>query len=108
MVLLCGVEEAGRGPLIGPMVMCGVTIDEKDESKLATIGVKDSKLLSPIARERIYKKIIGLVKDFKVEIIPPEQIDAALQSATLNLNWLEAKTSSIIINFAINFSIISY
>ncbi len=99
MVLLCGIEEAGRGPLIGPMVMCGVVIDEKDEFKLAAIGVKDSKLLTPLSRERIHKKIIGLVKDFKLEIISPEEIDAALQSATLNLNWLEARKSADIINY---------
>ena len=37
MVLICGVEEAGRGPVIGPLVVCGVLIDEKDESKLKEI-----------------------------------------------------------------------
>ncbi len=99
MVLLCGIDEAGRGPIIGPMVMCGVVIEEKDELKLAAIGARDSKLLSPKAREITYKKIIGIVKDYKVEIISPEEIDAALKSATLNLNWLEAHKTAAIVNY---------
>lgn len=98
-MLLCGIEEAGRGPVIGPMVMCGVLIEEKEEIKLAGIGVRDSKLLSPRSREFLYKKIIGLVKDYKVEIITPEEIDAAIQSPTLNLNWLEARKTAAILNY---------
>lgn len=98
-MLLCGIEEAGRGPVIGPMVMCGVLIDEKDELKLVAVGARDSKLLSPRARELVYKKIIGLVKDYKVVAISPQEIDAAIQSPTLNLNWLEAKKTSEIVNY---------
>lgn len=98
-MLLCGIEEAGRGPVIGPMVMCGVLIDEKDELKLVAVGARDSKLLSPRVRELVYKKIIGLVKDYKVVAISPQEIDAAIKSPTLNLNWLEAKKTSEIVNY---------
>ncbi len=98
MTLLCGVEEAGRGPVIGPMVMCGITIDEKKEKDLKKIGAKDSKLLTPKQREYLYKKIIAIVKDYKVEILSPKMIDDALNSPDLNLNWLEALTSAKIIN----------
>ncbi len=51
MTLICGLEEAGRGPVIGPLVVCGVLVDEKDEWRLKRIGVKDSKLLSAKKRE---------------------------------------------------------
>ena len=98
MVIICGVEEAGRGPVIGPMVMCGVLIDEKDSSKLKAIGVKDSKLLTPMQREQLFNKIKEIVKEYEIVIIPASDIDDALESEHLNLNWLEAITSAKIIN----------
>ncbi len=97
MKLICGVEEAGRGPVIGPMVMCGLTIDEKKEPMLKKIGAKDSKLLSPKQREFLYKKILTIVKKSEVVILRAWQVDAALQDPKLNLNWLEALTSAKII-----------
>lgn len=98
MALICGVEEAGRGPVIGPMVMCGVVIDEKDEKKLKTIGVKDSKQLTPKQREDMFDKIKKMVVSCEIVFVMPDEIDKALRSADLNLNWLEALTSAKIIN----------
>jgi len=98
MVLLCGVEEAGRGPVIGPLVMCGVLIDEKDEAKLKSIGAKDSKLLTPRTRELLFDQIKSMVKAHKIIIIPPAEIDKILLSKDSNLNWLEADTSAKLIN----------
>ena len=46
MTLICGIDDAGRGPVIGPMIMAGVLIEENDLDKLKSIGVKDSKLLT--------------------------------------------------------------
>ena len=98
MALLCGIEEAGRGPVIGPLVMCGVLIEEKDEAKLKSIGAKDSKLLTPKTRELLFDQIKGMIKDYKIIIIPPAEIDKVLLSKDSNLNWLEADTSAKIIN----------
>ena len=98
MVIVCGVEEAGRGPVIGPMVLAGVIIDEQDEQQLIDIGVKDSKLLSPKQREDLYDKISMIAKNFFIVIISPEEIDDALNNPDMNLNLLEAKTSAKIIN----------
>ena len=98
MVLLCGVEEAGRGPVIGPLVMCGVLIDEKDEDKLRAIGAKDSKLLTPRTREILFDQIKNMVKDYKIIITQPAEIDKVLLSKDSNLNWLEADTSAKLIN----------
>jgi len=93
--MLLGIDEAGRGPVLGPLVMAGAMID--DEKKLENLGIKDSKLLLPHKRQEIYQKLIKLVK-YKIIILQPEEIDAALKSQNLNLNWLEANTSAKIIN----------
>ena len=98
MVLICGVDESGRGPVIGPLVVCGVLIEEKDESKLKEIGVKDSKLLTPKQRESMFEQIKKAVKDYKLVIAPAEQVDYALNSDELNLNKLEAQKMAEAIN----------
>lgn len=78
--------------------MCGVLIDEKDSAKLKKLGVKDSKLLPPKKREELYPKILKLVKDYKIIVADNKEIDAALVSDSLNLNWLEADKTAEIIN----------
>lgn len=98
-MLICGIDEAGRGPVIGPMVMCGVLIEESKIKELQSIGVKDSKLLSPRQRETLFKEIKPIIKDYKIIIIPPKEIDEAVESEELNLNKLEAIKSAMIINY---------
>jgi len=100
MVIVCGIDEAGRGPVIGPMIICGVLIEEKDMPKLSSLGVKDSKLLTKKTRKILFNQIKRMVLDFKYIIITPQEIDNALKSDELNLNWLEAiKTAEIINSF---------
>ncbi|MBT3985644.1 ribonuclease HII [archaeon] len=98
MTIICGVDEAGRGPLIGPLVVAGVAIDEKDLPKLLALNPKDSKLLSPKQRDELFPKIKEITK-YKIFIIPPQEIDDALNSPTLNLNWLEAIKYAMTINY---------
>lgn len=95
--MISGIDEAGRGPIIGPMVMAIVIAEEKDLSKMESWGVKDSKLLTPKKREELSAKI---KKEFKheISIIQPKEIDSALLSDEMNLNKLEAKTSAFLIN----------
>ena len=49
-MIICGVDDAGRGSMVGPLVIAGVTIDKKNLKKLKSIGVQDSKKLSPKTR----------------------------------------------------------
>jgi len=96
MALISGIDEAGRGPVIGPMVLAGVVLEEKEIERLENIGVKDSKLLSLQQRERMFEQIKEIVKDYKIKIVSPEQIDSALNSKALNLNKLEGFTAAFL------------
>jgi len=99
MTTLLGIDEAGKGPVIGPLIIAGVLIDKKDEKKLRNIEVKDSKLLTQKQREILFDKIIEIAKSTSIIIIEPEEIDKTiLKDDTSNLNWLEAKKSAEIIN----------
>lgn len=96
-MIVAGVEEAGRGPVIGPMVMCICATEEKNLDKLLEIGVKDSKLLSPLQRERLFEQIKNIC-EYKIIILTPEEIDDSLNDPEMNLNKLEGKTSAELIN----------
>src|SRR3989338_6694090 len=78
--------------------MAGVLVKEEKLENLKNIGVKDSKLLSPLKRERLYDQIIDIAEDHVIIIVPPKEIDNALNSDDMNLNWLEAVKSAEIIN----------
>jgi len=94
---ILGIDEAGRGAVLGPLVLCGLLIDEKDEKKLKKIGVKDSKELSPKKRELLFKKIDKIAEFSVVLKIPACKIDANRKRG-VNLNRLEAKKMAEIIN----------
>ncbi|MBI5066582.1 ribonuclease HII [Candidatus Woesearchaeota archaeon] len=98
MTLICGLEEAGRGPLLGPLVMVGLVVEKSKEENLRNIGVKDSKQLSPLQRERLFDKILDIAEKHKIIMLTPQEIDDALNSDDTNLNWLEAQTGAKIIN----------
>jgi ribonuclease HII len=93
---ICGVDEAGRGSMVGPLVVAGITISKPKISQLKKLGVRDSKKLSPAARERLYKKIIETVDDYYVVRIPPRIIDKSVSNHSLN--HLEAKYMAKVIS----------
>lgn len=95
-MLILGVEDAGRGPVLGPLVMAGCMIEEEQEENLRNLGVKDSKLLSAKKREMLYEKLTENYR-FKVIQIPADEIDGRNGNG-LNLNELEAVKASEIIN----------
>lgn len=88
-VQICGIDDAGRGSMLGPLVIAGISIDKKKIRKLSVLGVKDSKKLTPKKREELYKKIISLVDSYYVSRISPKSIDTSV--AKHGLNQLEAK-----------------
>ncbi|MDD5418012.1 MAG: ribonuclease HII [Candidatus Nanoarchaeia archaeon] len=89
---IAGLEEAGRGPVIGPMIVAGVLIDENDSEKLREIGVRDSKLLTRKSRENLAGKMQGIIKAHKILEISPNELDNE------NINMVTAKRMAEIIN----------
>jgi len=83
-MLVCGVDDAGRGSVLGPLVIAGISIERSKIKRLAEIGVKDSKQLSPKSRENLYDKILSLVDGHYVAKIPPSAIDKSVNKNLLN------------------------
>mgnify|MGYP005844233953 CR=1 FL=1 len=98
MELMCGIDEAGRGPVIGPLVVAGVVFEKEKLNILKNLGVKDSKLLSPAKREELAKKIFQLAYAWHIAIAKAKEIDDAVESKTTNLNFLEAEKIAYLIN----------
>ncbi|MFA5797455.1 MAG: ribonuclease HII [Candidatus Woesearchaeota archaeon] len=97
MTFIAGIDEAGRGPLIGPLVICVAAIREEQQESLRELGVKDSKLLSEKQREEILKFLEHKVR-YELVMIQPAEIDEAVLSKTTNLNWLEADHGANLLN----------
>ena len=99
LVRVCGVDDAGRGPVIGPLVIAGVIIEEEKLEKLKTLGVTDSEQLLPSARTRLSKEIPGVVDDYHVLAIEAQELDKIVNRAPKfqRLNLLEAKVMAQVI-----------
>jgi ribonuclease HII len=99
-VLVAGVDEAGRGCIIGPLVVAGVLVKEENLPVLRQLGVKDSKLLSPKKREALFNEISRLEEKHHVVKLLPSEIDRAVECKRKlhKLNRLEAQTMTQIIN----------
>ena len=97
--LIAGVDEAGRGCVIGPLVVAGVMVKAENIPILSELGVKDSKLLTPQKREVLYPAIIQLAEKYHTIKVMPCQIDKVVESARRlhKLNRLEAQTMAQII-----------
>jgi len=80
--VLCGIDEAGRGPVLGPLVVGAAFVE--DDAILRELGVKDSKQLSASKRERIYSDILEHCDHVCTAILPAGDIDIRRKSASLN------------------------
>ena len=83
-MLVCGVDDAGRGSVLGPLVIAGISIERNKIKHLVEIGVRDSKQLSPKSRENLYEKILSLVDGYYVAKILPSTIDKSVSKNLLN------------------------
>jgi len=99
-MLTAGVDEAGRGPVIGPLVIAGVSLEAKDLPKLVDIGVKDSKLLSAQKRETLATQIRDLALNCHVVFLSPAEIDRVVETGKRlhRLNRFEAQAMARVIS----------
>ena len=95
-----GVDDAGRGPIIGPLVIGGVVLPRECIKDLLSMGVKDSKLLTPITRTHLAERIRVLATRMSLREIQPKEIDdVVLHGGKLRkLNYLEARVMAEVIN----------
>lgn len=100
MLRVCGVDDAGRGPVIGPLVIAGILIEEKKIEALRTLGVKDSKMLLASARTRLSKEIPEVIDDYHIVELSADQLDRIVNRAPKfqRLNLLEAKAMAQVID----------
>ena len=97
---ICGIDEAGRGPLAGPVVVASVImpVDSMIE------GVNDSKKVSEKKREKIYEQILEEAISYGVAIIGQDEIDeinilnATKKGLTISLQELTLKPDLILVD----------
>ena len=96
---ILGVDEAGRGCVLGPLVVAGVLVDEKSQSELLELGVKDSKLLSSRRREQLAVEIERVAISTHIVRLSPAEIDKAVNRRRKlhKLNRLEAQAMARVI-----------
>lgn len=93
--LVAGIDEAGRGPVIGPMVIVGVLIEKERVHVLSELGVKDSKKLSPMRREKLFPEILREVRAHRIEVVDARAIDIQRRRKSLNTIEVEAMAKII-------------
>jgi ribonuclease HII len=81
--MIIGVDEAGRGCIIGPMVICAAAINPLEEYKMKELGVKDSKKLTPHQRERLYPKVAHMCK-YSCTKVTAQELNVLMEKHTLN------------------------
>jgi ribonuclease HII len=99
-MLVAGVDEAGRGCVIGPLVIAGVLAEVGNLPILANLGVRDSKLLSKQKREFLATEIARLTEKHVIVKLKPAEIDRVVESGRKlhKLNRLEAESMADIID----------
>ena len=88
---IIGVDEAGRGSIVGEMIVAAVAVPHDDLKLLVDLGVRDSKLLTPTSRSKLYRELSSRFP-FAAVPVRPWEIDEE------NLNVLTAKAASIAIS----------
>ena len=86
---ILGIDEAGRGSVLGPLVIAGIVIPQKMDAVLDNMGVKDSKRLTPARREVLSRKLKKMF-DWDIVVISAKDIDD-MRSKGINLNEIERR-----------------
>lgn len=88
--MIAGCDESGRGPVFGPMILCGILFEPHELDELKAAGVKDSKLLSPSRREMLVRLITKKATKCEIIELSAAEIDELRLVKKINLNEAEA------------------
>lgn len=93
-MVIAGVDEAGRGPLAGPVVAAVAILTQEQEKELVDMGLRDSKKMSPKLREKVFLRMRRLGVIFRVVGVSAGEIDKTnILAATL---WAMGKAVSLL------------
>lgn len=92
---ILGIDEAGRGSVLGPMVIAGVIVPEKMDKVLERMGVKDSKRLTANRRTILSRKLKKMF-EYEIVVITAREIDE-MRASGINLNEIEKNAMESII-----------
>ncbi len=98
--LVAGVDEAGRGPLAGPLVTAACILD----LNMVITGLNDSKIIVEKKRDKIYEEILQAALDYRITVVPVCDIDrlnilgATMQGMEKAVNDLQLKPDLVIID----------
>lgn len=95
-MLIAGVDEAGRGPALGPLSIACAVVEKEREEELISLGVTDSKLLTPGQREKFYSELPKILHSFNFVKIQPRELDELM--ARKSLNEIEAMKIGFLLN----------
>ncbi|MGI0036386.1 MAG: ribonuclease HII, partial [Nitrososphaera sp.] len=93
-ILVGGVDESGRGSMIGPLVVAGISVRKTKIALLSELGVKDSKALTAKARERLFGQILKVAESVSVRKVGPAEVDGSVMFR--GLNRLEARVMAAV------------
>lgn len=91
--MISGADEAGKGPVLGPLVVAGVTL--KEDSKLVTYKIRDSKKISPRRRRYLASIIDEIALKKEIIVITAKDIDDMRKVMTMNEIMVNAFSSVI-------------
>jgi len=94
--LIAGVDEAGRGSVVGPLVVAGMGIRESKLPLIRSLNLRDSKTLTRTTRRRLFSKIVGIADYICVCLLNENEIDESVYAK--GLNKLEAEAMAAVIS----------
>jgi ribonuclease HII len=99
-MIICGIDEAGRGPLAGPVVVVAVIM----KKNFIIPGIKDSKKLTPLKRDKLYDEILNHSDFYNIEIIDNSIVDeinilnAVMLGAELCIRNIDEENTELLID----------
>jgi ribonuclease HII len=95
-VLVAGIDEAGRGPVVGPLVMSVAVVRKEDEEKLLELGARDSKEMSAKERESVCKELVRVLHAHKTVKCSAGELNVLM--VRKSLNEIEAMKCAFLLN----------